>query len=169
MEDCSIALDSYRTPENPSFEENVKGVIAKASNVMLMVVHHDIRTESMHESMSSPFANNFGHWIRMKTGGNFSVTTTVGFEVQEHPLVQNCKLITPAMGNISHDNEKGFERRQTTRLRSIRGIRTLHDAPHLKTTHRLQFSPSTTTTSAMSVPMVTAEHLKPNTLSLTAP
>ena len=90
-----------------SFEDNVKRVMAKASNVMLMVVHHDIRTESMHESMSSPFANQFWPLDSNENCGNFSVTTTVGFEVQEHPLVQNCKLVvTPAMGNTSHDKEK---------------------------------------------------------------
>ena len=75
-----------------------------------MIVHHDIRTEPIHEVVPAP--RTLANWIPMKPVPTWpAVTTTVGFEVQERPLPADLHA-GPSndrdRANLSHDNEKGL-------------------------------------------------------------
>ena len=83
-EQVTICIISERNARSP-----------RVSNVLLMVVHHDIRAESIHEinaisrcaAITVPAPRALANWIPMKPVPTWpAVTTTVGFEVQERPL-----------------------------------------------------------------------------------
>ena len=71
------------------------GSLPRVSNVLLMVVYHDIRTEPIHEInaisrcaiITVPAPRTLASWIPIKPVPTWlAVTTTVGFEVQERPF-----------------------------------------------------------------------------------
>ena len=116
-------------------EDNVHGVIFQASNVLLMVVHHDIRTEILHEiNANSRYAvSKFPRRELWPVGFPEpvltwpAVTTTGGFEDQERPFpVDSATRSLQRWGSreSSQRQWERFERRQTAGRQGTLGVHT---------------------------------------------
>ena len=62
-----------------------------------------------------------------------------------------------------NDNEKGLSVVRLQVAKAYWGVRTLHDAPHIRTVHQVAVFAHRDDTPGIFVPMVPTEHPKPNT------
>ena len=112
-----------------------------------------------------PAPRTLASWIPVKPVATWpAVTTTVGFEVLEHPPPADTAagLFVGNQANLSNDNEKGLS---VIRLQVAKGYWRTHPAraSHFRTVHQVANFAHRDDTSGIFVPMVPTEHPKPNT------
>ena len=112
----------------------------------------------MHESMLS-HVNNLANLIPMKTVDLSLSHNNRGVRGPGTLFSCHMQVGHSGMGNVFYNKEKGLSVVSHKASRHV-----LARCPTPRIHRRSQFLPTATTTFAMSVPMVSAEHLKPNNL-----